>query len=223
MRLVPLQNYFTFQNTIYQPEKVYPLDHQFPVQQPKYFLQHLEDIHIKQLLDTKSITFYTLYLRDILIVYDTTRAHPDLISTYEYIHQIHTDIKLNTTYKNNRCIRFFDLLIIRKTSNLEIDTYRKPTTTDTTINFLSNHPMEHKVAAFSHNITRMHSLPLIPKKKQKEWKLLQLIAQNNNFPQTLLQRLNLQIQNKQTYQDQIKRRQNLDNFYVLQPNNKKSH
>ena len=52
----------------------------------------------------------------------------------------------------------------------------------------------------------MHSLPLIPKKKQKEWKLLQLIAQNNNFPQTLLQRLNLQTQYKQTNKDQIKER-----------------
>ena len=27
-------------------------------------------------------------------------------------------------------------------------TYRKPTTTDTTINYLSNHPTEHKIAAY---------------------------------------------------------------------------
>ena len=70
------------------------------------------------------------------------------------------------------------------------------TTTDT-INFSSNHPMEHKVATFRHHITRMHSLPLTQNRKQKEWTLIQLIAQNNNFPQTLLHQLNLQIHYKQ--------------------------
>jgi hypothetical protein len=65
-----------------------------------------------------------------------------------------------------------DLLIIREPSNLEIDIFRKPTITDTTINFLSNHPMEHKVATYRHYITRVHSLPLIPKRKQTEWTLI---------------------------------------------------
>jgi len=75
-----------------------------------------------------------------------------------------------------------------------------------TINFLSNNPIEHKVAAFSNHITRMHSLPLTPKRKQKEEKLIQLVAQNNNFPQKLLRKLNFQIQQKQTNQDQISER-----------------
>jgi hypothetical protein len=56
-------------------------------------------------------------------------------------------------------------------SNLEINIFRKPTTTDITINFLSNHPMEHKIAIYKHHITRMHSLPLTPKWKQTEWTL----------------------------------------------------
>jgi hypothetical protein len=51
-------------------------------------------------------------------------------------------------------------------------------------------------------ITRMHSLPLTPKQKQREWTLIQLIAQNNNFPQKLIQNLNLQLQHKNTNQDQ---------------------
>ena len=134
--------------------------------------------------------------------YNTTKTNPDLINTH--INQIHTDIQLNSAYENNSCISFLDLHIIRKTSNLEIDIHWKPTTTDTTMNFCSNHPMEHKVAVYKHHITRMHSLPLTPNRKQKEWKIIQLIAQNNNFPQTLLQTLNLQIQYKHTNQDHIK-------------------
>jgi hypothetical protein len=45
----------------------------------------------------------------------------------------------------------------------------------------------------------MHSLPLTPKKKQKEWTTIQLIARNNNFPQNLLQKLNQQMQQKINY------------------------
>ena len=55
---------------------------------------------------------------------------------------------------------------------------------------------EHKMASFRYHITRMHSLPLTPKKKQKEWKSIQLIARNNNFPQICLYKLNRQMQHK---------------------------
>lgn len=89
------------------------------------FLQLLEDIHIKQLLDTKYIIFYTSYVDDILIIYDTNRTKPDFFNTY-----VHTYIKFNPTYVNNGRISFLDLLIIRKPSNLEIDILRKQTTTD---------------------------------------------------------------------------------------------
>jgi hypothetical protein len=67
--------------------------------------------------------------------------------------------------------------------------YRKPTTTDTAINFKSNHPLEHETAAFRHHITRMQLLPLTAEKKQKEWTIIQHIVTKNNFPQNLLQKL----------------------------------
>jgi len=66
--------------------------------------------------------------------------------------------------------------------------------------------MEHKIATYRHYITRMHSLPLTLKRKQLEWTLIQLIAQNNNFLQKLIQNLNLQIQHKKTKQDQVNRK-----------------
>ena len=94
------------------------------------------------------------------------------------------------------CCIFLDLLIIQKPSKLEIDIFRKPTTTDSPLNFLSNHPMENKIATYRNYITIMHSLPLRPKWKQTEWTLIQLNAQNNKFPQKLTQNLNLEIQHK---------------------------
>jgi hypothetical protein len=87
----------------------------------------------------------------------------------------------------------------RKTPHLETDIYRKPTTTDTTINFLSNHPIEHKTDAFRYHIIRMHSPPLTTTRKQKEWEIIQQIAKNKNFPQHLLHRINLQTKHKNTH------------------------
>ena len=94
------------------------------------------------------------------------------------------------------CINFLDLTIKRKQTNLETDIYCKPTITDTTFNSPSNHPIEHKMAAFRYHMSRMHSLLLAPKNKQEEWELIQLIARKNNFPQNLLQKINRQIQHK---------------------------
>ena len=40
----------------------------------------------------------------------------------------------------------------------------------------------------------MHSLPLNPNEKQKEWNTIQTIAKNNGFPTTFIKRINQQIQ-----------------------------
>jgi hypothetical protein len=108
-------------------------------------------------------------------------------------------------------------LIIRKDSNLEIHIHWKPTTTNTTINFLLNHPMEHKIATYRHHITRMQSLPPTPKWKQHEWSLIQLIAQSNNFPQKLIQNLEHQIQCKRTNQEYVDKNKKLFTFTYDNP------
>jgi hypothetical protein len=47
------------------------------------FLEHYEDIHIKQLLDTKNIALYTRYVDDILIIYDKTKTQTQTINTHK--------------------------------------------------------------------------------------------------------------------------------------------
>ena len=85
------------------------------------------------------------------------RSNPETI--IRHANSIHNNIQLSPTLKADNQISFLDLLIIRK-SQLEIDVFRKPTTTDTTINYLSNHPMEQKLAAYRYYIERMLRLPL---------------------------------------------------------------
>jgi len=179
-KLVLSQNYFTFQNKIYESQEGLPFGSPISNLIAEIFLQHFVDMRIKKFFDIKDIIFYERYAVDILIIYDTQRIQPDRINAY--INQTHKDMKFNPTYENNESVSFLDLLIIRKQSKLEIDIFRKPTMTDININFFSNHPIEHKFAALKHDIKRMLSLPLTPERKKKEWKLIKQIAQNNNFP-----------------------------------------
>ena len=122
------------------------------------FIQHLEDSLIKHLLDSKTIAFYARYVDDILIIYDSSYTNPNAIT--QYANTIHNNLQVNPTPENAGQISFLDLTITRKTTNLEIDIFRKPTTTNTTINYLSNHPLEHKLAAYRYYIDRMFKLPL---------------------------------------------------------------
>jgi len=93
---------------------------------------------------------------------------------------MHYTTKLNRTYEHNTNKNFLDLTTTHKQTNLESDIYRKPTTADTTIRFLSNHPIEHKMAAFRYHISRMYSLPLAPEKQQKNGNTTN--SQKQQFP-----------------------------------------
>jgi hypothetical protein len=83
------------------------------------------------------------------------------------MNKIHPNLEFTPTQEHINSISFLDLLIIRQPSKIETDIYRKPTT-DTTINFTSNHPAEHKIAAYRYPINRMISLPLTPERKKTE-------------------------------------------------------
>ena len=69
-----------------------------------------------------------------------------------------------------------DVYIRRNNNNMVLNIYRKPTSTDTTIQFSSNHPCEHKIAAFRYSIHRMITLPITEKSKQEERKTILTIA-----------------------------------------------
>ena len=139
------QNYFSFQGQIYQPDKDVAMGSPISGTVAEIFLQQLEKTHIKHLIDSLHVTFYTRYVDDILIVYDST--HTTHKSILHYINTIHRNVKLIPTQETNDNVSFLDLSITIKPTCLAIGLCRKPITTETTINFLSNHPLEHKLAA----------------------------------------------------------------------------
>jgi len=139
------QNYFIFVNKLYQPEKGISMGSPLSNDIVKIFLQHEEQTLLNQLMDQKTTDYYTRYVDDILVIYNTDKTNTETICNY--LNTIHIII-FTPTQEQNKTINFLDLLITRKTNTLDINIKRKPTTTDTTINYYSNHPMEHKLAAY---------------------------------------------------------------------------
>ena len=60
------QNYFAFQDHCYQPDKGVAMGSSLSGTMAEIFLQHFENSHIKPLLDSKRISFYSRYVDDIL-------------------------------------------------------------------------------------------------------------------------------------------------------------
>jgi hypothetical protein len=129
------------------------------------FLHCIENQHIKHLLESNTLAYYTRYVNDILLIYDSSKTNPHYIQ--QHILTLHKNIRLNTTEETKNRVHFLDLTITREPNHLDIDIYRKPTMTDTTINFHSNHTPspEQKLAAYRFLIQRMLTLPSSKTKK----------------------------------------------------------
>ena len=74
------QNYFAFQDHCYQPDKGVAMGSPLSGTMAEIFLQQLEISHIKPLLDSKCIAFYSRCVDDILVIYDATRTNHTLVS-----------------------------------------------------------------------------------------------------------------------------------------------
>jgi hypothetical protein len=185
------QNYFQHGNKIYQQEKGIAMGSPISSTIAEAYLQYLENIYIKHWLDSKEILFYKRYVDDILIAYDKKKKEEQIIS--KQISGIDSNFKFKMTTEVNNTINYLDILICRNNSNTTVEIYRKPTETGTVIHFKSNHPYEHKIAAFQYYINRVITMPITEKSKQKEWKTIIAIAKNDNVPIEILMNLKTRI------------------------------
>jgi hypothetical protein len=209
------QNYFEYQDKIYHPSTGVAMESPISGIIAEIILQHIENRHIKQLLDSKIITFYTRYV-DIFIIYDTNRTTTDEMQTY--IDHIHKNIKLTPTFDDNTQINFLQILITRKKNELSVSIYRDPATTDITINYISNHPMEQKMAAYRYFISRMMTFPLDKENKRKEWNTICKIA-HNNFRHNIIKELKNRMEHNITQQKPKDNTKKMGHIHALQPTN----
>ncbi|MEX5543832.1 hypothetical protein, partial [Pseudomonas poae] len=84
---------------------------------------------------------------DTLCLFDGTARQLNLMKNY--LNSINPKLKFTLENDVNDSINFLDISIGKKDGFHTFSIYRKPTATDQTIHASSNHPMNHKLAAFN--------------------------------------------------------------------------
>jgi len=148
------------------------------------YLKLIEELHIKHWIENQEIVYYKRYVDDILIIFDQHRTNETTITSF--MDNINEQLDFKATREINKSINYLDLTINRSINKIEININRKPTNADITIQHTSNHPRDHKLAAFTYYINRMITLPITEKVKKHEWKNILTIAQKNGFPKNII-------------------------------------
>jgi hypothetical protein len=162
------------------------------------YLQYLKETYVKQWLDSKEIVYYKQYVDDVLVIYDKNKTNEQVI--LHQINNIDNNVQSEMSTVENNTINYLDISIHR--NNIDISIYRKPTSTDTSIQLSSNHPYEHKIAVFTYNIHRMIPLPITEESKQEEWKAILAIAKINGYPVNTINNLKTRLIAKKQKQQQ---------------------
>jgi hypothetical protein len=177
------QNYFHYNGNYYKPKTGIAMGSPFSGIIAEIFIQNLEQLRLKHILESKAITYYTRYVDDIFLLYNPDRITTELI--LELFNKQHKAIQFTITEEINKRISYLDLNISNTQGTIEIDISKKPTATDITISNTSCHPGEHKIAIFKNWLHRRHKLPLSNANKTKEFNTILNIAENNDYRQQI--------------------------------------
>ena len=120
------------------------------------------------------------------IIFDQNKINEGLI--INYMNNIHKYLEFKSTKEEKNNITFLDLSIQRNNNDLHLGINRKLTQIDTTIRLTSNHPLEHKLAAYIY-INRTITLPIMEQAKQQEWNIILTVAKYNGCPLQIIHKL----------------------------------
>jgi hypothetical protein len=164
LKIILKQSYFQYNNQFFQPEKGIAMGSPFSRTMAEIYLQFLEEIYIKQLMESKEIIYYKRYIDNILIIFDQNKTGEKIV--LNHMNNIDKHLELKVSEEENNTINYLDLFIHRNTNSIDLGIYRKTTHTDITTQLSSNHPLKHKLAAFNFYINRMLTLPITKQAKQ---------------------------------------------------------
>lgn len=179
-RLCMKENYFTFRGKFYKQTKGAPMGNPLSP-----FLCELFMANIESTLEKRNILpiRWWRYVDDIFCI--LKRA--DLETFFISLNNTHKNINFTIEKELNNRLPFLDVVVVRKSTDLEFEIYRKPTNTKRVIPNTSNHPFQHKMASFHHMIHRMETLPLSEVAKQKELEYIFEIAKLNGYNESIIQ------------------------------------
>ena len=104
------------------------------------------------------------------------------------MNNIHEYSEFKLTKEDNN-ITHLDLSIERNSNDLHQGFNRKLTQTGTTTHHTSNHPLEHKLAAYNFYVNSMMTLPITEQAKQQEWNIILTVAKYTGFLLQIIRKL----------------------------------
>lgn len=125
------------------------------------------------------IFFWHRYVDDVISCWLGTPT--ELSDFLSWLNQLHININFTMEVESDRSIPFLDLRLTRLEDKVVFDIYRKPTQTDYTIGFLSNHHFGHKLSGLQFLVHRLHSIPLGEDNYTKELNTIYWLAHKNGF------------------------------------------
>jgi len=69
------QNYFQYNNQLFRPEKGIAMGSPISITIAEIYIQFLEELYVKQWLDSRQILYYKRHVDDILIIYDQNKTN----------------------------------------------------------------------------------------------------------------------------------------------------
>lgn len=127
------------------------------------------------------------YVDDIFAVFDLSKC--SINRFLETLNTKYASIKFTYESESNGQLAFLDTLVIRNNNRLEFDIYRKITNTDCYIPSSSNHPFQHKIAAFNFLVHRLISFPLTPQRYNNELQYIKNVAKSNGYDPIIINRI----------------------------------
>ena len=150
----------------------------------EFYLQHLENSKIYDILLNFNIVGYFRYVDDLLVIYSERKT--DIEDLLYWFNNIAPKLNFTTEKETRGSTNFLDLTIHRDLNRFSIDIYRKPTYTDSIIPIDSCHPIKHKYAAICYLQNRLNSYQLSHEKREKESKIIQDILHHNRYNTSVL-------------------------------------
>jgi hypothetical protein len=163
-RVILNQNYFQYKDKYFKPTKGITMGSPISSTLTEIYLQFFEEPTIRHWMENGEV-YYRRYGDDIIILFDQNKINKELISNY--MNNIHKCLEFKLTEEENDNIMYLDLSINRNNNDLHLGIHRKPTQAYTTIHFISNHPLEHKLTAYNFYINRRIALATREQAKQQ--------------------------------------------------------
>ncbi len=184
------QNYFQHNNKFYSQTDGLPMGNPLSGTLANIYMNHFENQHILTKTNNKNqiIKYWHRYVDDIIILFNGTTRQ--LSNFHKNINNKHPNIKFTLESETNKSINFLDLTITNVNNRHTFKIYRKDTQTDHAIDKSSNHPYQHKMAAFNFLINRLNTIPMNNHDYTEELKIIKHIAIKNGYNIDLIDKMN---------------------------------